>query len=564
MTPHSLSARSALVLFVVGLVAALSGAPTEAATFDVDTTDSSSIFSNEQCVEGTIDGTPSGTPITEADARAGDGTLSIREAICLANHSPDAVDTVTLPTDAHFSQFFADNTEMGANGLPAITGYVVLEGNGATIQRADSPEVPFRFFYVAADAHLVLRRVELRGGLALGESSQGVSGAGGSADGLGGAVLNDGTLEVVESALFENVAQGGAAPGGTGGAGLGGGIFNRGGTVSIVNSSFFDNEAIGGDGSEPGVGLGACVFSDAGSLDLLHATLLSNQADEGGAIYGIAETGESLTLDVFNSILSASRLPVSPPFTPTSDCFLEQAGGVVTATIDDTIIERGTNCSGTSSAHPVFNGIVTKPGRTSTITISDTSPGIDADSGDGDCLPADQLGVARPLGPHCDLGAYEAEKADLSITKQATPAIARPGDIVTYVLTAHNAGPSATQILFTDGLPGGVTLVSAPDCVEFPPSILTCGLPGLYAPGASASVTIIARVGELPPGTVVTNFASVTGSEFDPDVANDSATASFTVGSFFDPAIPTLDGRALLALVVLIGLLGAALLRQRS
>ena len=52
--------------------------------------------------------------------------------------------------------------------------------------------------------------------------------------------------------------------------------------------------------------------------------------------------------------------------------------------------------------------------------------------------------------------------ADLSLTKSDSPDPVQAGELLTYSLGVHNAGPqSATGVVLTDTLPGGVTFDSA-------------------------------------------------------------------------------------------------------
>ena len=118
--------------------------------------------------------------------------------------------------------------------------------------------------------------------------------------------------------------------------------------------------------------------------------------------------------------------------------------------------------------------------------------------------------------------------ADLRITKGAAPNPVLAGGILTYTLVATNLGPSAaTGVTVTDSLPASVTFVSATStvgsCGHAAPTV-TCTV-GSLASGASATIEIKVR-----PQTAgsLTNSASITGTEGDPDPTNN--TASVTTG----------------------------------
>lgn len=178
------------------------------------------------------------------DLPGGDGVTTLPEAICAANGTPGA-DTIVL-ADLVYSITEPHNYWYGFTGLPAISSEIVIEGNGAVIERAvGAPKL--RLFYVAGSLHpvrldapppggvalplspgdLTLRHLTLRGGLARGGKG------GGGAAGLGGAIYNQGTLLLEGVTATANEARGGDGgegvisvqdrlPTATGGGGLGG------------------------------------------------------------------------------------------------------------------------------------------------------------------------------------------------------------------------------------------------------------------------------------------------------------------------------------------------------
>ncbi len=130
--------------------------------------------------------------------------------------------------------------------------------------------------------------------------------------------------------------------------------------------------------------------------------------------------------------------------------------------------------------------------------------------------------------------------ADVSVTKVATPSTVSPGEAVTYVLTATNAGPStATDVALTDTVGSSsvrLTGATAPGATcAFADGSARCTLPAL-APGASVRMTVSALARpDAAPGAV-DNTASVSTATPDPVAANDVATGMVTVG----PARPGL------------------------
>jgi uncharacterized repeat protein (TIGR01451 family) len=118
--------------------------------------------------------------------------------------------------------------------------------------------------------------------------------------------------------------------------------------------------------------------------------------------------------------------------------------------------------------------------------------------------------------------------ADLAITKTDSPDPVSVGRNLTYTITVTNNGPyPATGVTTTDSLPNGVTFVSANatqgSCGGT--ATVTCNM-GSLAKGASATVTIVV----IPSAAGgISNTATVTANEFDPDLSNNSATQGTTV-----------------------------------
>jgi uncharacterized repeat protein (TIGR01451 family) len=126
--------------------------------------------------------------------------------------------------------------------------------------------------------------------------------------------------------------------------------------------------------------------------------------------------------------------------------------------------------------------------------------------------------------------------ADLSITMSASPDPVVSGNQLTYTIIVTNNGPQdATGVMVTDALPAKVHFDSLSStqgtCTRstsnYSPKggTVACSLGGL-ANGASATMTIV--VTATKPGTL-TNTATVTGDQLDPNLANNSATATTTV-----------------------------------
>jgi uncharacterized repeat protein (TIGR01451 family) len=115
-----------------------------------------------------------------------------------------------------------------------------------------------------------------------------------------------------------------------------------------------------------------------------------------------------------------------------------------------------------------------------------------------------------------------AGRADLQVTKNASPDTVTLGNNLTYTITVTNNGPeAATGVTLTDTLLGSFTLVSATpsqgSCSGT--SAITCNL-GNLASGASATVSIV--VTPTTEGDII-NIALVKGAEADSKLVNNLA-----------------------------------------
>ena len=112
--------------------------------------------------------------------------------------------------------------------------------------------------------------------------------------------------------------------------------------------------------------------------------------------------------------------------------------------------------------------------------------------------------------------------ADLAITKSASPSTVSVGDRVTATITVTNSGPDPATggVVVSEEPPPGAILISAT------PSQGTCSAGvceiGSLAVGAQVTITVVARV---TIAGVAVDTVSVHAAEFDPDQANNVASA---------------------------------------
>ena len=201
-----------------------------------------------------------------------DNLISLREAITYSQYFQG--NTVTFAPSLAGQTFELsqiDDTTFGPTALRP--GYnVTIDGgaSGVTIKRKASVD-RMRLFYVAPGGTLSLRSVTISGGVA-----RGFDGAeGGASPGLGGAIVNAGTLSLNRVTFVGNRATGGGTAGRNvgGGAGLTGpGTFSSGGgpnpgmgTNGVAGNGGFASGGGYGSGGAPGLG-GNGGFAGGGGL----------------------------------------------------------------------------------------------------------------------------------------------------------------------------------------------------------------------------------------------------------------------------------------------------------
>ena len=117
--------------------------------------------------------------------------------------------------------------------------------------------------------------------------------------------------------------------------------------------------------------------------------------------------------------------------------------------------------------------------------------------------------------------------ADVSINKVG-PAFAQNGGTITYTLTVANGGPGdAANVVVSDPLPAGETLVSATPSQGTCPGTVTCNL-GTVNSGAFATIKIVVNV-TADCGSTIKNTATVTSDTADTDTSNNTSSTSALV-----------------------------------
>ncbi|MFU8840401.1 MAG: S8 family serine peptidase [Nitriliruptoraceae bacterium] len=205
--------------------------------------------------------------------------------------------------------------------------------------------------------------------------------------------------------------------------------------------------------------------------------------------------------------------------------------------------------SGTSSASPIVTAAV---GIVSSVSQAQGTPLTPAEIrsllvATGTPQDTSALALAGNIGPLPDLAAALGLGADLSVTKVADRDPVAAGTNLTYTVTVANLGPNtAPGVELVDALASELPLVTAdPRCGPVVNGDVVCGL-GDLAAGASTDVqlevAVPADLVHLTGGPVtITNQASVSSSNDDPDPTNDTASVDTTVIAVADLEVYTVS-----------------------
>jgi hypothetical protein len=149
--------------------------------------------------------------------------------------------TIVLAANTTFDLTAVNNTTNGANGLPVIAAKnnLTISGQGGGIIQRDPTAADFRLFDVASAGSLTLKNLTLQNGRAVGSASSSE----------GGAIYNQGTLDLNGVTVQDNLAFGGYDSTTAGNDAAGGGVWSS-GTLTLENvTKVQNNEALGGDGA---------------------------------------------------------------------------------------------------------------------------------------------------------------------------------------------------------------------------------------------------------------------------------------------------------------------------
>jgi hypothetical protein len=233
-------------------------------------------------------------------------------------------------------------------------------------------------------------------------------------DAYGGAIVSGftSTLELSDSAFVLNEASGGLEPvsvqQSAGGSGYAGAI--TGGNLIITNCTFAQNRATSGAGGAPGTWSGGAA---GGAIILSGTNSFVNVTFADNSVQGESAVGSSLSLGGTASFPNRTTLVNTILSCEPGQTNIDARSGDPHTSLTDgghNLCSDGsanfTSPTSRSNLDPRLGPWTDNGGPTPTVALLPDSPAIDAGD-DSECPPADQRGVPRPQGLHCDIGAFE-------------------------------------------------------------------------------------------------------------------------------------------------------------
>jgi uncharacterized repeat protein (TIGR01451 family) len=268
-------------------------------------------------------------------------------------------------------------------------------------------------------------------------------------------------------------------------------------TVTITHSDVWDPNNRNNSAKTP---------TDPQQADLIVSKTVNNATPNVGDNVTFTITLENLGPSTAQAVSLTDTLPSGLQFvsaTPSAGTF---AGGVWTV---------GSVASGltqtltlTAKVLAPSSGPVTPQENTATATSTTPDPDLDNNTGTSTVTP---------------------KQADLEIFKTVNTKEPSIGETIEYTLTVDNLGTdTATNVRVQDTLPAGLTFVSATPSVGGYDAGTGIWTVGTVTTADTPTLVIAAKVTTATGGTL-TNTATVSGTEYDPDPSNNTATEEIGV-----------------------------------
>jgi predicted outer membrane repeat protein len=276
--------------------------------------------------------------------------------------------TPSIPADPNISEF---NNVIFENNVAINEGGAIYNASGRTILFNDTTLQNNRAF--SGGAIFNEGSLEIRDSLIAGNEAND-----------GGAIRNNSELTISSSTLQGNSAE------------VGGAIFNK-GTVSLLNVTLAENTS---------ATLGGAIFNEeGGAISVTFVTINGSSALSGAGLFNSGGT-----IFIKNSLLANSLSG--------GNCALGIKSEGHNLSSDGSCLDSFTLSSDFNNIDPLLDpsGLRNNGGSAATIALLAESIAIDAiaieecTDMNGNLVTADQRGAFRPQGVGCDIGAYEAEQ----------------------------------------------------------------------------------------------------------------------------------------------------------
>jgi CSLREA domain-containing protein len=381
-------------------------------------------------------------------AVAQDATVTVNHSLIAENTAPCCAGLQNAAMNGFAAELLLDHTSVMSNTAAMFSGGVYNgfwfgTGGEAILTLTDSLIAAnsalgmgsvggggiYSTGWEAANSYawLTLERTTVRDNTATNEPGlQGAKGA--------GVAIWETTTTVLDSTISGNTGTGvgGVQPA------LGGGMAIWDSDVTLSNTTVSGNQVLGeAGGSGAGGGISLATNDTPASLTLLNVTLAGNSGDgAGGAIASGNVFGFPVVISFKNTVIDGNTAPEA------ATCFYVDFGygppefislGNNLEDHDLCEFDQPTDWPDTDG---LLGPLQDNGGPTWTHALLEGS--LARDHGDdAACPPADQRGVSRPQGPHCDISAFEAYP---DMVAPAVMAVSPPDE-------ATDVAPDATVVI---------------------------------------------------------------------------------------------------------------------
>jgi hypothetical protein len=281
--------------------------------------------------------------------------------------------------------------------------------------------------------------------------------------GIGGAgVVDAGDVTILRSTFANNRAR--SSTGGGSGGGL---SLTSNDSIQITNSTFSANRAEGTNSDASGGGL--VIYNNSLPFQITNSTIASNYAGWTGGGIQSNTNGVLTNTVVANNTADNGGNPWQIEFQCSSQ--LSNGGGVLhfPNIVGSPSAQNPLCAAGATVADPRLSPLAANGGFAATHALMAGSPAIDS----GSCVVStDERGVARPQGPGCDIGAYEASVPATQLNVDGPPNGTGVGS--SFLVGGWALDPAAGP-----GSGPGVNLVSVHNGTTCAASILAQAAPSL-------------------------------------------------------------------------------------